>query len=425
MNTINKPRLPRPSTLTPSIASLLLLTSITTAPTWAQETPQTTHQPLTFNASYTWQSDDNLFRLPNNQPMPPGSTSQRADHIGIGSVGLLFHTVQGLQEFDVNANLVNYQYQKNSALDFTARNYDAAWRWFVTPRLHGNLTAHQQERPTSNDPANGSTPNQQTQTGYRADAAYDLLGGTWQVLAGITKDKLRTQNPVTPGQEYSSDAVDAGLRLGFGSGSFVKASLKSTRGKYLDSRATQANSMANSTANSISNEFDQQDADLRLGWAITAATKVDSFITHIQRTHPGFARRDFSGNNWGAGLAWTASAKSALSLRFLHELGAYATANSNNSETDHLSWGWSWNATPRTQLRIGQELAQVAYLGTPFGLPASKRQDTVRDTSMTASWQLHRQWQLAATLRQTSRAVNAPGLDYTSNQASISGQFTF
>ena len=421
MNTINKPRLPRPSTLTPSIATLLLLTSITSitpAPTWAQETPQTTHQPLTFNASYALQSDDNLLRLPNNKPaMPPGPTSERRDRIGIGSVGLRFHTQQGLQEFDANANLVNYQYQKNSTLNFTARNYAAAWRWFVTPRLHGNLTAQQQERPTSNDPATGSSPNQQTQTTYRADAAYDFLGGTWQVLAGLGRDKLQTQNPVTPGQEYSSDAVDGGLRYGFGAGSFVKASLKSTRGKYLDSRATQAHS--------ISKDFDQQDADLRLGWAISATTTADSFITHIQRTHPRYGRRNFSGNNGGAGLVWAASAKSALTLRYLHGLAAYETANSNYSETDQLSWGWSWNASAKTQLRIGQELAQVAYRGSPFGQPASKRQDTVRDTSMTASWQLHRQWQLAATLRQTSRAVNQPGLDYTSNQASISGQFIF
>ena len=419
--TMTQPLLLRPCSLA---ASILLLSNMAAAPAWAQDAQpslQQIYQPLTFSASYALQSDDNLFRLPNNEAMPPGSTRESADRIGVGSVGLLFHTVQGLQEFDVNANLVNYQYQKNSELNFTARNYDAAWRWFVTPRLHGNLTALQQERPTSNDPANSSSPNQQTQTTYRADAAYDLLGGSWQVLAGLSRDKLRTQNPITPGQEYSSDAVDAGLRFGFGTGSFVKGTLKSTRGKYLDSLALPANA----TANATDNDFDQRDVDLRLSWAMTGATTADSFITHIQRTHPTFSERDFSGNNWGAGLAWAASAKSALTLRFLHELGAYETANSNDSETDHLSWGWSWNVTSKTQLRIGQELAQVAYRGSPFGMPASKRQDTVRDTSMTASWQLHRQWQLAATLRQTSRAVNEPGLDYTSNQASISGQFSF
>ncbi|MCX8521393.1 MAG: hypothetical protein ORN28_07640 [Rhodoferax sp.] len=423
----------RPRTL---VAAVLLLSGMASAPGWAQDglpseaahhsgppMRQQPYQPLTFSASYALQSDDNLLRLPNNGAMPPDPTREAADRIGVGSLGLRFHTVQGLQELDVTANLVNYQYSENSALNFTARNYDAAWRWFVTPRLHGNLTALQQERPTSSDPANSSSPNQQMQTSYRADAAYDFLGGSWQVLAGLSHAKLRMQYPVTPGQEYSSDTVDGGLRMGFGGGSFVKATLKTTRGKYLHSLATLTN--ATTTPQAADLDFDQQDADLRANWAITTATTADSFITHIQRTHPRFARRNFSGNHWGAGLAWAASAKSALSLRFLHELGAYETPNSNYSETDHLSWGWSWNATSKTQLHIGQELAQVAYRGSPFGLPASKRQDTLRDTSMTVRWQLHRQWQLATTLRQTSRAVNQPGLDYHSNQASIAGQFTY
>ena len=429
MQTLTKPLLLYPRSLA---GSILLFSSMAAAPAWAQDVrpsqseqqtrqPQPTlqkiYQPLTFTASYALQSDDNLFRLPNNDGMPTGSTRERADRIGVGSLGLLFHTVQGLQEFDVNANLVNYKYQKNTELDFTARNYDAAWRWFVTPRLHGNLSALQQERPTSNDPANGSTPNQQTQTSYRADAAYDLLGGSWQVLAGLTKDKLRTQNPVTPGQEYSSDTVDAGLRFGFASGSFIKGTLKSTQGKYLDSQALPANAM--------DQDFDQRDMDLRLNWTLTGATTADAFITHIRRTHPRLSERDFSGNNWGAGLAWAASAKSVLNLRFMRVLEAYQTANSNYNETDHLSWGWVWNATPKTQLRIGQDLAQVAYRGSPFGTAPSERQDSVRDTSLSLSWLPRKQWQLSAALRQTSRAVNQPGLDYTSNQASISGQFSY
>ena len=383
----------------------LLLACCTGAGAWAQDTP-----PVTLTAAYAVQTDDNLFR----RPADATDTPTRADRLGISTLGLLFHTVQGLQRIELDASLVNYQYQNNSDLNYTARNYAAAWHWAVTPALRGNFTGNQQQQPSN---GSGDTePNQLTQTSYRADAEY-AVDGVWRVVTGASQDKVSNQNAVTAGQEYSSHALDAGIRYDALSGSFVTLSLKATDGTYLapPSEPVQA----------IDNKFAQTDDTLLVHWAISSASAVDFNASAFQRTHPTYAQRDFSGVNWGGNLNWSVSARTGLSLGMQHALAAYATQETNYSEADHLSWSWSWQTSNKTQLRLRQDFAHVSYHGSPFGAAESARQDDTRDTSLSWAWQPRSQWQINTALHQIARSTNAPGLDYTSNQISLSAQFSY
>jgi exopolysaccharide biosynthesis operon protein EpsL len=384
----------------------LLLVSLGSAEAWAQDA-----SPVTLTAAYAVQSDDNLFRRPEGVIVP---TEQRADRIGITTLGLLFHTEQGLQKLEVDASLVNYQYENNSTLGSTARNYAAAWHWAVTPRLHGNLTGNQQERPDGGtfNPA----PNQQTHTSYRADAEYEV-DGPWHALTGVSKDKVSNQNPVTAGQEYSSTALDAGIRYDQASGSFVKVGVKVADGTYLNDTST--------PANPIDSKFQQTDSTLDVHWAVSSASSAEFNASAFRRTHPIYASRDFSGLNWGASFNWSTSSKTALSLGYQHDLAAYPTVDSNYTESDHLSWGWSWQASAKTQLRFHQDVVQIAYRGLPPAAQQSTRQDQTRDTSLSWVWTPRTHWEISTAVHQIARNTNVPDLDYTSNQLSVSGQFNY
>jgi exopolysaccharide biosynthesis operon protein EpsL len=331
-------------------------------------------------------------------------------------LGLLFHTVQGLQQFELDASVVNYQYQNNSDLGYTAKNYAAAWHWAVTPRLRGNLTGNQQQHPNNSSSTGNTEPNQQTQASYRADAEYEV-DGPWHVVAGASQDKVSNQNAVTIGQEYSSHALDAGIRYDGATGSSVKASVKATDGSYLNDVVP--------PVEAIDSKFHQIDSDLRLHWAVSSASAVDFNATAFQRTHPTYAQRDFSGLNWGANLNWSLSEKTAWTLGLQHTLGAYATANTNYTETDQVSWGWNWQTSSKTQLRISQDFAQISYHGSPFGAAESTRQDNARDTSLSLVWQPRTQWQISTALHQIARNANVEKLDYVSNQLSLTAQFSY
>lgn len=375
--------------------------------------------PLSLNASYEVQSDDNLFRRPDGVN---ATAEQRSDRIGVGSLGVMFHTTQGLQKFELDASLVNYHYQNNSSLGFTARNYAGAWRWALTPRLQGNLTANRQERPDGGP--DSPAPNQQIHTNYRADADYEL-DGPWHVVLGTSQEKAQIQSSSAAGQEFSSNAFDAGIRYDQTSGSFVKVSAKVANGTYLNDFPT--------AANSLDKKFQQIENTVNVHWALSSASAADVNATALARTHPTYALRDFSGLNWGGSLNWSLSAKTALKLAFQHDLAAFATSDINYSASDQRSWSWSWQPSAKTQVVLGQSFIQVGYHGSPFGAAESLRQDNIRNSSLSLVWTPRQQWQVRTTLRQISGNTDMQvpgypalaGANYVSNQISLFAQFTY
>lgn len=387
----------------------LLLACAGCAAAQAQDTP-----PITLSASYAVQTDDNPLRLPDGFVAPPGYSLPGSEQLGISTLGLLFQTEQGLQQIDLNASLVHYQYQNHTGQDYTAHNLAAAWRWAVTPRLRGILSASQQEIP--NAPSGDTGPNQQNQTAYRADLDYQL-GGPWHVVAGAAQNKLSRQFADTAGQEYSSRSIDAGLRFDAPSGSTVQGRIRASQGDYLRN--------VSSPGNPLDTQFAQVDSELRLHWAFSAASSADVYASALARSHPHVGTRDFSGVGGGASVLWSTSAKTSLGLRYQHDLAAYATYNTNYSATDQLAWDWNWQPSAKTRVRLGQTFAHIAYQGSPTQVAASARTDDTRDTQLSWTWQPRTAWLVVAGLHQIARQSSLAALGYTSNQLTLSAQFTF
>jgi exopolysaccharide biosynthesis operon protein EpsL len=403
--------------------SVLLLACVTGS-AWAQDTP-----PITLTAAYAVQADDNLLR------QADGGSGQmpRDDRIGISTLGLLFHTVQGLQRLELDASVVDYRHANYSSLDYTAHNYAGAWHWAVTPRLRGNLTANQQERPNSS--IGNSTPNQQRQTNYRADADYEVAG-PWHVLAGVSEDQHVSQyadsaNSTGNGTNSTDNrnrARDLGLRYDAPSGSWLKLTLKAGDGNYLGGS---------------SESYQQPEQDLRVHWSISEATSLDAYVTQIERKHDSFALLDFSGHNYGSNASWAVTARSTLVLGYAHELAVILIPQAQKeiiipfvnvkaivvtpatgwfTEQDSLSLGWNWETSSRTQVRLRHAVQQLNYRNARNG--PGDHQDNSRDTSLALLWAPGRQWQISTTLQQSSGSTPNQQ-NYTSNQLSLSAQFSY
>ncbi|MDO9165411.1 MAG: putative exosortase B-associated extracellular polysaccharide biosynthesis transporter EpsL, partial [Rhodoferax sp.] len=129
-------RRPPRSWLTPT-----LLIVFSAAPALAQ-----VEDTFKLSAAYSQQTDSNLFRLPADANVTALiGKSSAAEQISITSLGLNVNKAYSLQRFELNLNLIDYQYQNFSYLSFAAHNYSAAWRWALTPRLHGNFTSERKE----------------------------------------------------------------------------------------------------------------------------------------------------------------------------------------------------------------------------------------------------------------------------------------
>ena len=144
---------------------------------------------LTWRAGYALQRDDNLFRLPDGvDPRAALGTDSAAETVAVRSLGVAYAKTMSLQRVEIDLGLVDYRYRTYRSLDLTAKNYDLAWRWAVTPRLRGSLTASRDESVNAFD--NASRPDQGNRRLTRReafDAAYEL-DGVWRL------------EPVTGGQ---------------------------------------------------------------------------------------------------------------------------------------------------------------------------------------------------------------------------------
>ena len=171
---------------------------------WAQQ-----DSPLVLNASYALQTDSNLFRLPSAADTQAlVGRSSAAEQIGATTLGLRFATTQSLQKFEFNASIVDYHYQNFDYLNFVATNYDAAWRWSLTPQFTGSITSQRVETLNSFADYQGfRTRNQRTDTTHSFDGVY-ALQGPWRLLGGVSQTERSNEQALVAGGDYRFYSVD-------------------------------------------------------------------------------------------------------------------------------------------------------------------------------------------------------------------------
>ena len=374
---------------------------------------------LTLSAAATVTQDSNLFRLPPDANLSAliGRDSA-SDQISITSVGVNVSKDYSLQHVELNLTLANYHYQNFSFLNNTSNNYSAAWRWSVTPRLRGNLTTDRKE--TLNDFADvrGSQQrNQRVNVTSRLDAAYEL-GGAWRLAAGAaTATQTNPQNQ-TADADTVSRSVDASLRYDYASGSQWAYTLRTTKGNYR---------LIPDQIGLIDDTFDQTDQEVSLRWIVDGKSSVNLRLAGLNRTHPNFGQRDFSGVSATANYNLVITGKTSVAIGLMRELGSYQTSNSNYTQTDRLTVAPSWAITAKTLLRLNYGYARREYLGAPSPAAANvlHRTDTLTDIALSFDWQPLPHLTFGASVQDARRSANVAGLDFQSTTASITAQVSF
>jgi exopolysaccharide biosynthesis operon protein EpsL len=362
--------------------------------------------------------DNNLFRLPADANLEALlGTASAAERIDINSLSLNFSTTLSLQKLELSASLTNYRYQNFSYLSYVAHNYNAAWRWALTPSLRGNLGSQRQQTINSFADYQGfGIQNLRTNSSSRLDAAFDM-DGSWSVAAGVARSSQTNQQALTAEADYREQSADLGLRYNAGSGSMVSYTLRSANGSYID--------RVLSPAGLYDDGFQQIDSELRLRWVASGKSIAELYTSQISRTHPHYAQRDYSGRNAGVNLNWSLSGKSALVASWARELASYQTSTSNYSQTGRLSLGPVWQLSPKAVGRARYEVAQSDYLGSPFGALATPRSDTTSAASLAFDWQPYQHITISTSLENATRKSNLAGLDYEGKMATVSAQFSY
>ncbi len=101
---------------------------------------------LQFRVGQSVEHDSNVFRLSDSaNTQAQLGTAERSDTVAVTTLGVKPDKSYSLQRFEFEATVDDYNYSRFSNLDFTAKNYAAAWRWSLTPRFRGNLSSDRRE----------------------------------------------------------------------------------------------------------------------------------------------------------------------------------------------------------------------------------------------------------------------------------------
>lgn len=373
---------------------------------------------LKLRAETSLSYDSNMFRLPSgSNPLLAVGKPSASEQIGVTTLSLSFSTVLSLQKIDLAITLADYRYQNFDYLNYMSYNYNAALRWSLTPTLHGNFISERKETANSfSDYLGLKQSNLRTETTNRLDAVYEV-DGPWRISAGVSQYSQKNQQALVAGGDYTTSSAEAGVGYVFGTGSSITFSQKSAKGQYLN-RVLFAN-------NSVDTHFEQAISDVRIHWVLPNNSNADFYLNHLSQTHPNYPQRDFNGLNSGASLNWLLTGKSSLNLAQSREYSAYATANTNYSQTDRLSLGPTLQISPKSVVRLRQEWARINYLGSPGAVAQSQRSDITRDTALSFYWQPDQRLTFSAALQNATRASTQTGLDYESRQISVSAQYSY
>ena len=359
--------------------------------------------PLTFSVGYTRQHEDNLFRAPHG--------SAQSEQIAVTSVGLGISKAYSLQQIDLQLGLVDYRYQSFANLSFAARNYNAAWRWSITPWLHGNLSDQRAETVNSFADSPGSTArNRRTENNRKLDAEYEL-DSTWRLQAAVSSSELSNELPLASQSNSRSNATEVALRHLWTSGSRLGYSFRRTDGT--DTPAGVA---------AIAEQFARTDQRVDATWAVSGLTSVDASIGRLSRSSGLTPQRDFSGTDASAGWTWAISGKSALALNWTRQLASYPAANIVSTRSERFSIRPSWQFSPKTTLSLRRDVARVVYLDGA-GIP--QRRDRSGEMVLSLDFRPDARLALSASLQGSRRSSNLAALGYRSQVASVSAQLNF
>ena len=374
----------------------------------------------TFNVTLggTLMHDDNLFRLPANaDPNLYLGKPQKSDDIAVSTVGLKLAKNYSLQRFELDASLVDYRYRTFDYLSFTGLNYSGAWRWSLTPRLHGNLTrTHSEMLNSFADYTGYNNRNLRTTEATRFDGVFEL--GPWHLIGGVSRNTLKNEKIFLAEGDYTYDAVEAGLRHVFRSGSTLAYVHRTGQGDYVNRPQPIA-------AGLYDNGFKQSEDEIRLQWSLTPKAMLDGRIAHVKREHDHYAQRDYAGTTGNLGFNWEVTAKTKLNASIARELSSFQTLYSNYTSIDRVVVAPYWQMTAHTGLRLRYDYAKRDFLGPIVSTAYDGRSDTQRLGSIALEWQPMTSLFISASLQNDRRNSNKPGLDYQSTMGSVTAQFTF
>lgn len=369
------------------------------------------YDSLNFMAGVSRQHDNNIFKTENNE---------ESENITSAYAGLRFDKTYSLQRIKIDARLTNLSYSNNDFLNFTSKNYDAAWYWALTPKLTGTISAGRSESLNNfNDiRASGNVVRQQNinvsqNQFFQADFA---PGGGWHLLAGLSRNTLQNSNTFNANPSFTSNSLDVGTRYDFKSGSSITLMNHIRKGSFDDRQINQTSL--------FDSEFKEREYELRLNWILSAKSQLNFVASYLNRDHENFSQRDYSGMQGDLTYNWVATSKINLAVSLNSRLATFQTNTESYTRTNTLSIVPTYKIAEKVNLRGAVNYTKRNFEG--YGIVSSQgREDDVRSVSLGLDWNPTNYLTFGLDLAKTQQDSNIVGFDFDDTTASASANLMF
>lgn len=364
------------------IRPLLPIAALFMAPAvMAQQTmpPPESTNAFQLRAGLGAEHDSNVLRQPNAV----------SDTVANASLGLKFDRRYSLQRLRADIEAATYRYSDHSELNYSTINYNAAWDWSFTPKLHGTVSAdRKQYRETSTDTLTGTNRvGRRTERTELAEGIYEI-GAAWRALAGVSHTSAKSTEP----NSYDASPVVRSAYVGAGyelaSGTSITARFRHGNGEYTDP-----------TAGAATGDFRENEADVLLKWPVTAKTAVEARIGHLDRKHSSAPQRDFSGLVGNATVNWEITGKTRLLAQVAHDLSASGLATGGHVESNRFFIQPVWKPTVQTAVNLRYEYIRRTWHDIPVGSPDLGRNERIQNVLLGFEWQPRPKIAVSASIR--------------------------
>jgi exopolysaccharide biosynthesis operon protein EpsL len=398
-------------------AAVAILGILTLAGSFAVHADQ--QDTISYSVGLTHQYDNNLFRLPSGvNPQPLVGKSARDDRITTATLGIKFSKAYSLQQLEASYEHISNRYDTYDFLNHDADNFRGAWRWQLTPRLTGNLTANRTQALVSfGDFRNYNTRNLRTNTAFRADADWNVFRNGWHLRGGVERN--RTSNSQVFVQDEGSEVTgaDLGLRYVFPSSNWIDYVSSTGQGTYLGRRLD--------PVNQLDDGFRDTRNELRIYWLAHGKSLIEGSVGYLARNNNHYSSRDYSGGVGSLKWTWTPTGKLALVVSWKRDMAAYTDVASSYYLQDVYSISPMWQVSAKIRLSLKFDHNTRDFRGPVTLLPVTARHERSDTAQFVAEWTPLRALNISGYLIEDRREANQAGFSYQDRIAGANVRLDF
>lgn len=409
LGTFGAPGVPAPRAL--MLAVLALLLPALGAPA-AQAGPL---GALKVQGAIGYYRDDNLFRLPDDQP---AFDNRRADSARYATAGLLFDKAIGRQKIFLQGKVSKVKFRHFRQLDYDGKDFLGLLNWQAGSRLKGSAGGSYVQTPAGYVDVRSRERNLRRHRRLHADAAW-RLHPSWRVRGAAARDKFSYDLAAQRFSDRTEDAVEAGFEYEARSGSTAGLVARKVKGSYRN-----PNIVGGVVLN---DDFTQDELKAKINWKASASSTVQLLAGYARRRHELPGARRARGFNGRLAASLNPRQKLRLNAAAWREFAPIESTLVTYSLNRGASAGATWDASYKLRVEGALSTERRRYEGHLLPIVPAGARDRLRSASLVATWSLRPGFQLSAGYARQRRdgAAFLGNGNFKSNTVSASASVLF